>query len=260
MKTITIGQQTTLEGATFPIRRNVFDRPIDELRDLVEAARVECAECGAFGRPGRRMIAFEVYDTPWETEPRTRYACRTAGDFGLGLGKRVCADLLTDTGWADFRYFECDGCGRMICEQNPHNGWHVQFRMIGADRDQVCLRCYQRRILAMGIDWTATTTLPGMFFSGDNREPLDAGFEEIEESVFVGSQSAVDEVIAKCRDLQRDGHDAILGYERMGIGGGEGCVTIFARARRPANLYAILDAIESGDSPPEPVYSGAAVA
>ena len=157
MNLITVGEQATLDGGTVKRRRNVFSKPIEELRAMVEAAQVECYECEGKGRVGKRMVAVEVYDSPWQEEPKTIYVCTYPDPEEYG---RSCFDLLTDESWADFRYFECQSCYRMVIRQCPSNGWHSYVRE-WEDEGEVCLKCYERpdgRYSAMDKYFEAKTT------------------------------------------------------------------------------------------------------
>jgi hypothetical protein len=70
-------------------------------------------------------------------------------------------------------------------------------------------------------------TLPGMFFSGGNPEPLAAGYEPHGDRFVSGDADAVcQEVLA----LMDSGRQVIIGYESMGIGGGEGTVSLHSKA------------------------------
>src|SRR5687768_17417063 len=114
----------------------------------------ECRECGT-RRLKSNMYKLELYDSPYDTVPYNAYVCietpkKIKGDRNSSLHWiESCEELLTDSSWADFRYFECADCRRMICEQNPHNGWHSQVRWV--EDEQVCLKCYETLMYETGV-------------------------------------------------------------------------------------------------------------
>lgn len=196
----------------------------------------ECHECGA-KRARKNVYAYEVYDSPWQEKPDTIYVCRDR----VGMQKNLdyhgntryyesCEELLTDTSWADFRYFECDGCHRMVISQCPSNGWHSYVRYDYDLGEQVCLKCFEEQQLAEGANYEQLrkNTLPGMFFDTDDLE--NAGFKPIEhfESRFVGGTDDAEPICRKAMSLMDAGRKVVVNYERMAIGGLEGYVTLWA--------------------------------
>lgn len=237
MQTRTVAEQGTLAGAPVPVRRNVFTTPIDELRRMVEDSQVECQECGAFGRVGRRMAAVEVYDSPWQVEPTIIYACvNPSSEYHGGamdvIGRfGACVDLLTDTSWADFRYFTCEWCERMVISQCPSNGYHSYVRIVN-ECEQVCLKCYEERMFDEGLpreDFEAGK-IPGMFC--DRSELEKHGFETVDgfETARIASTEDADRFCARAMALIDTGHVVAVDYESMGIGGSEGYVSLYAKA------------------------------
>ena len=192
---------------------------------------VKCSECGA-EKPIEEMYLVEGYDTPWDAEPRTFYVCREApAEATETMGADSCLDLLEDASWADFRYFTCPVCGRVICQQNPANGWMVQYRL--TDDEMTCLRCYQEDILKNGmpLEDFEDNRLGGMFFSGDNHEQLEAGYREIPGFTYT-FVSSIEEASRVCNEacvLISAGYKVIVSFERMAIGGGEGYITLWAK-------------------------------
>ena len=81
---------------------------------------------------------------------------------------------------SDFAYFTCHKCEREICEQNPKQGYHLQYR--DYDGQMTCLKCYQDLIIENGVEREKLEEgfIPGMFFSFGNPEPLEAGYREVE--------------------------------------------------------------------------------
>jgi endogenous inhibitor of DNA gyrase (YacG/DUF329 family) len=188
----------------------------DYLSDRADRMDVPCILCR--DKSARRSCTRYVYETPWdeiETEmPFCSEDCETAYLY---------------TG--DFQYFWCEPCGREICEQNPKNGWHIQYR--DYDGETVCLRCYKDLILENGIEREKLEAgkIPGMFFNHGNPEPQEAGYAEIPEfsSFPIKSEAMADIFIRKALDLMDQGSRVVVGYERMAIDGSEGFVTLLVK-------------------------------
>jgi hypothetical protein len=65
----------------------------------------------------------------------------TGNDDGHG----DCLDKLTDDHYADFRYFECACCGRLVIRQCPYNGWRSYVKI--RNDEEICVKCYQDELL-----------------------------------------------------------------------------------------------------------------
>lgn len=179
---------------------------------------VRCTECDILAVKEQAIFG-DLYDTPWDEEPANHWFCSAAHLDGF-MGRTCCKD---------FNYFYCDSCGRDICEQDPTNGWHVQVRYV--EDEPVCLRCYQEHIIQHGIDRESFEDggLNGMFL--DRSVIEDAGYEPIDGYVDAHIRTREDarSYCDKALKLIDDGYAVINGYERMGIGGLEGYVTMWAR-------------------------------
>jgi len=194
---------------------------------------VECKCCS--WQEGARFARYEfgayVYDTPWETTGHELYFCSDE-----------CRDAYLYEG--DFSYRYCEFCEREICGQNPMNGWHTQFRRTD-DGDDICLSCYEADILEHGCsrEKFEAYTLPGMFFSGDNHEPLEAGYVIVPgyDNAFIRDREAVFDVCNLALELMDLGAKVLCGYESMAIGGGEGYISLFVKGG-PADLDAWVQA------------------
>lgn len=165
-------------------------------------------------------IHAELYDTPWDKEPREAF-----------FHNEQCEETYCRSG--SFDYVWCEGCSRQICEQNPRNGWHLQFRD-HSNLGYVCLRCYEADILANGQpreDFEGSSIHGGMFFSWDNHEPKEAGFEEVPGFMdyFVNGSEAAKHYNTRAMSLIDSGHKVITGYERLAIGGLEGYITMMTK-------------------------------
>jgi hypothetical protein len=95
----------------------------------------QCLQCGI--KKARISQTRYACDTPWDRDSRELHFCSDD-----------CGDsYMYEEPWA---YFWCNHCDREICEQNPWNGWHIQYRSY--DDEQICLRC----LLSPGKDGPAT--------------------------------------------------------------------------------------------------------
>lgn len=178
----------------------------------------------------------ELFDCPFDDEPHRawvhtdeRIAAKVCpGDYG----GRTCNELILDSWFTDFNYFECDHCGRTVCVRNPSNGWRTQGR-ITDDGEEICLRCYEEMILENGVEREKVERgeIPGMFFSHGNPEPLDAGCTEVEgfQDYFVQTKDQANCLCQKVLELMDAGQKVVIGYERLAIGGLEGYVSVFSK-------------------------------
>jgi hypothetical protein len=125
----------------------------------------------------------------------------------------------------------CVKCDREISEQNRQNGWHIQYR--DYDGQMVCLKCYKDLIIKNGVEREKLEAgkIPGIFFSFGNPEPLQAGYKEVPgfTNFFVRSEESVDKFTKRALQFIDQGKKVVIGYESMGIGGGEGYVTLLVK-------------------------------
>lgn len=180
---------------------------------------IDCLNCD--NRHARKSQTRYVYDTPWDKKESE---------------KNFCSDECAD-GWlygGDFAYFTCHRCEREICEQNPKNGWHIQYR--DYDGEMTCLKCYQDLIIENGVEREKLEEgfIPGMFFSYGNLEPLQAGYREVNgfKNYYVAGKPTADTFRKKALKLLDQGKLVVIGYESLGIGGGEGYVTLMEKDRK----------------------------
>jgi hypothetical protein len=180
---------------------------------------VDCAQCDlevyeAFA------IQSELYDYPFDDEPNGMYFCSDVCEKGM-IGEMFSKD---------FAYRQCDECERYVCYQSPANGWNVQFRTHPEqDFTDICLKCYEEYILEKGVPRAMfeKNEIAGMFAPNAD----DAGFEKVDGFRFyhIQSQRDADEYCQRAIELIDNGHIVINDYERLGIGGGEGYVTMWAK-------------------------------
>jgi len=184
------------------------------LEDRQNRLNEQCEGCYKFAR---KNISIDVFHTPWDDEPHTLKYCSE---------KCMDEDLFERH---DFCYFYCHECGRVVCEQNPSQGYFTQVREINGE--QYCLRCYEKIILKDGIDLETFEEgrISGMFFSSGNPELIDAGYSEVKNVPgFIRSQESINTYCEKAIELINDGYKVVTAYERMGMGL-EGYVTMFYR-------------------------------
>lgn len=201
---------------------------------MTEQKQVRCDQCDEFGDISE-MFVVELWDRPFAEKPRAAYFHKVIPVHFNEKYHESCKEFIYERG--DFNYFDCPNCGRIICEQNPSNGWMTQYREHFGD--QICLKCYEEMILENGIDREhfEEGKLNGMFFSGDNHEPLDAGYlidERVNNKLIRGGNDAK-EVCKIALDYIDKGGKVIIGYESMAIGGLEGYVTLFYKLSDSVN-------------------------
>ena len=189
-----------------------LEERVDRMDQLCEMCREKNAKESIYG---------EYFDSPWDTEGEMQHFC-----------SEECREHNEDSSWTDFAYRYCDGCSRCICERSPRNGWHTHFRIVN-ECELLCLKCYEEEILEKGCEESSFSSgmIPGVFFSQDNHEPLDAGYEVVDGYGYcsIASSTQAKQFCDAAIRLIESGNKVVVGYERMAIGGLEGCVTMFAK-------------------------------
>lgn len=182
---------------------------------------MECINCGNLILK-EHSFGGNFYDTPWDKKPNPDV--------------RFCSQLCENAYYGniyskDFAYFTCISCGRTICQQNPGNGWHIQYREVYDEL--VCLKCYQEDILKNGIpiEKFEKGVISGMFFSFGNEEVFNAGYAEVPGyvNIKIEDQETVDRYCNKAIELIKNGYKVVTAYESMAYGGSEGYVTMFCK-------------------------------
>ncbi len=162
----------------------------------------------------------DLYPTPWKDEPSETHFC-----------SEECEHAYLYAG--DFQYRDCEACGRMVCQQNPANGWMCQFRE-HADLGDICLRCYETEILKNGqprSDFEDAQIKGGMFFNGGNPEPKAKGFDTVDgfDHFYVTGADTARRYNSRALELIDRRHKVLTAYESLGIGGSEGFITMMAK-------------------------------
>ena len=210
------------------IREKQIELPI--LPKSTETAKCESFEIICFKE---NMWTHDMWSRPFDSAPEEcNFSCGYAYDCMVGT---VFSK--------DYAYFDCDCCGRTICEQNPSNGWMVQYRWMNEDNgygDKVCLRCYKEYLFQNGVDLDDVLerqTISGMFFNTSDLER--EGFTVLDgmDGCMVGSgysgYSDPNNFFNKLKSRYEELKDKIVifEYESMAIGGLGGYVTVWVKDR-----------------------------
>jgi len=184
----------------------------------------ECHECGEKFRRGDTKEIVEIVDDPWATKPRiVAFHSDNEDDNG------TCLDKMTDTSWADFRYFICAQCDRIVARQCGSDGWRSYVKIL--DDEEVCVRCYQELRLAEGepADAFEAGRVPGDFYSDSdlsiNGWSLVPGYHGVHITGEVSAKRFCKQALL----LIKAGHKVLSNYDSMGIGGSEGYVSLYAK-------------------------------
>lgn len=186
---------------------------------------VECEEFYGIHAYKELAIKSDLYLRPFEDEPEDAYySSMFAYDCQYG---RIYSK--------DFAYFQCDDCGRDICEQNPSNGWMSQMHIIGDGAMTICNKCYEEDTLTNGINEQFDgASIPGQFYNYADIE--QAGWELVEDSVLAGSgytgYADPNNAISKIQKLIDEDWLVLVNYESMAIGGLGGYVSIYKKSKK----------------------------
>lgn len=177
---------------------------------------IQCENCDKkIKKNGKNTLVAEVWLRPFDDKPEIYYYCSEECET---------ADLYERD---DFCFFNCQGCYRIVCEQNPSNGWHVQVRYV--DGEAYCLKCYEADLLENGqpVEDFEKGTVEGMFFN--HKELEQAGFNEV-ETYFIRSTEDAKPYCQKAVELIAKGQKVITDFDSMAIGGLEGTVALWAKS------------------------------
>jgi hypothetical protein len=197
-----------------------------EMRERKLKEEMQCHECGEPIKGKEDFTTLEIYDNPWG-EPKEIHLHtenEICEDYGIS-----CEQALYDQQWADFRYFNCPLCNRIIIRQCPSNGWQSYVRE--TEDGEVCLRCWEEDIYENGVprEEFEEGQIPGMFYNrGDleshGYEPVP-GFDNFPITSGFNARAFCDAAIR----VIDEGFLVAVDYERMAIGGLEGYVTLWAK-------------------------------
>ena len=183
-----------------------------------------CHECGGPIREGEDHAVMEVYDSPWGPPVEIAVHADNADNPW-----DTCESRLTDTGWAGFRYFDCDCCGRRICRQSRSNGWHSHVRVYRGR--EICLRCFQGIQLWEGASRESFESgrVEGMYYA--NGDLTASGFEPVSGffGYEIGDEDKLKTYCAAALKLIERGHVIVNEFDLMKAGDREGFVTMWRR-------------------------------
>jgi len=191
---------------------------------MASTERRYCYECGELILKGDDHITLKVYDTPWGPPKEITVHTDNADNSW-----ETCESRLSDTGWRDFRYFECDCCRRRVCRENQNNGWHSYVRIFKGK--EICLRCYIELQLWEGASRESFEggRVEGTYYP--NGDLTAYGFELVPE--FFGYHLKDTEALKKycftALNLISQGYVIVNEYDLTAIDGQEGFVTMWRR-------------------------------
>lgn len=184
-----------------------------------------CHECGEAFTEQDAFVELEIFDNPFEKIPSIVRVHSDNDEDGYG----TCLDKLEDTSWADFRYFTCAACGRMIIRQCPDNGWRSYVKIV--DDEEICVACYQDNVLQNGVDVEKLREgrIPGDFFGRD--DILEHGWSPVEEyqGYFIRGDSRKKEFCGAAIALADAGKKVMIDYDNLAIDGSEGYVSLYSK-------------------------------
>jgi hypothetical protein len=177
--------------------------------------------CGDEIKRKEKKIKLEYFDDPWATEPHTGVV-HSANNIGYGC---TCYDALFDSSFADFRYFTCSVCERVVISQCPDNGWRSYKRTEAESGEEICVACWQKNMLENGLK---EDELTGDFFNSSDLSlhswvPVPGG------QMFINSKRGQEELGNFVKDLFAKGLKVLIDYNRVAIGGLEGSLTVYSK-------------------------------
>lgn len=199
----------------------------------------ECHECGEKFKKGESKQILKIYDDPWALEPRVIAVHDQNDDDRYGS----CLDKMSDTGWADFRYFLCEHCNRLIISQCPDNGWR-SYQHVTESGEVICVKCYQDDVLANGNrreDFE--DSVPGDFFNHQDLSSYNWVLVPGMSRVYITGQDSRKRLANRAAGLFDKGFKVLCNYDALGIGGGEGYVSLYYK---PADASNDIDRVEVG--------------
>lgn len=186
----------------------------------------ECHECGGKFKKGESKQILKIYDSPWADQPRTVAVHDNNDDDRYGS----CLDKMTDTSWSDFRYFLCERCNRLIIQQCPDNGWR-SYKRIDDNGEEFCVRCYQEGILENGHEAAEFErgSVPGDFYNHQDISSHDWSLVQGMSHVYITGSESAKRFADRALELIDEGNKVLVNYDSMGIGGGEGYVSLYMK-------------------------------
>jgi len=184
---------------------------------------LKCAWCNEEFKVNDPMEYLDVYDDPWQEHPDTILVHVNNANEEWN----DCKNQILGSSGYDYAYDKCFICNRYIKQRNPSNGWHEFFRDL--DGNHCCLSCYEKDLYENGVDEESLrhNKIKGMFFNDGDLE--SHGFVEV-DTFFINSLESTKRYCKLAISLIETGHIVITEYFSMGIGGGEGSVTMWKKS------------------------------
>lgn len=189
-----------------------------------EHEKLICRECGEAILAGEEHTVMEVFDSPWGPPARIAVHADKADNPW-----ETCESRLTDTEWAESRYFDCDCCGRRVIRRCPDD-IRVSYARELRGRE-ICLRCFRIIQVIDGVpeDTFREGRVEGAYFP--NGELTAYGYETVPG--FFGYRLDTDGAArrycgAALRLIER-GYVIVNEYELMATDGSDGFVTMWRR-------------------------------
>jgi hypothetical protein len=190
----------------------------------------KCHECGEKFKKHETLksgnvVELKLYDDPWATEPCT-VRVHAHNDDGYGS----CLDKLTDDSWSDFRYFDCPVCNRLVVGQCLDNGWR-SYRKIYAG-EEICVKCYQEIKLENGEDREIFEEgkIPGDFFNASDLNAHGWSLVPGMGDRHIDGKASAWAFCKMALTMIKKGYKVLVDYDSMGIGGGEGYVSLYCKS------------------------------
>lgn len=157
-----------------------------------------------------------VYKHPHDTEPEEYKSILQPIEYYI-------------TGYEDFNFFLCEFCNRYVCEQNPSNGYMLQYRTLWDEDygEKICNKCLEE-MLEEGSDslnqYMEEQPLAIALFGA----PQTDGWEE-GETFYIQDEKKLKEI----REYLKKHSDSFYYIElnRVAYFGGEGSITVWFKKK-----------------------------
>lgn len=202
-----------------PIYNESLMSEINSYNKMQSEDTVSCDEFDSLVLFKDLAYKIELYDTPY-SDPRIGYfACYFAKECYWG-----------NVYSKDYNWFECDNCGRNICEQNPSNGYHVQVHYNFRDYDYICNQCFSELIISGGMELDDLDN--GIIGTWHGCEDFEKHNWEIVDDIFIRGLHSVECLREKIqKELIDNGFDFLIELCRLGLGGFEGSIALWKRKK-----------------------------
>uniref|UniRef100_A0A6H1ZXA6 Uncharacterized protein n=1 Tax=viral metagenome TaxID=1070528 RepID=A0A6H1ZXA6_9ZZZZ len=193
-----------------------------------------CHECGeAFKKretlKSGKVVEIKLFDDPWATEACIVRVHVDNDEEGHG----TCLDKLTDQSWADFRYFDCPICQRLIVGQCLDNGWRSYRKEHRGE--EICVKCYQEIKLEEGenVEMFEKGKIPGDFYNASDLNAFGWSLVPGMGDKHIDTTSSSHAFCQMALTMTRKGYKVLVDYDNMAIGGLEGYVSLYCKRPKP---------------------------